>query len=496
MFSIGRLVVSTPIGWICDTYRHRIALLVSGAILTVGAFLWANVLSFNSIIPLYIAQFLLGLGTGSLGVTRAYVSEQTKKEERTNALSLLTAIQYAGFAVTPLFGAMLILLGRNVSTTEAIITPAIFIFFISLICLILLIHPFKDLEYFTEEITTNNQYEILQQYDVEKSSTTVVDEMTSASTSSTSSRNTTAVNDEGKLGEEDEEEKEGKDSIIQNIAKNKRMEIFEITSEEIGQNNLEPYLELSDNHRYWILALMVLLNFSTRGAVAIYETQISSILLDDYQLSQTQFGLIISIAGMIGTMQLIFFKQIWTNYWSDYSLMVFGLIIMSFAQGFVIDWGPNYHKPIWMLILAIGLVYSLGYPVANTAVLGCFSKLQKTKKQGLMQSLFALVGSLARVCMPVLSGYFEKYVEENSSFGLAGILMAISLIGTAYFQTRIIRASSTLSEDQLDFKYLRDILLQPDTDRWSSQQIIMIVLCLLLVGAIIGSMLDWGVAGW
>jgi len=44
---------------------------------------------------------------------------------------------------------------------------------------------------------------------------------------------------------------------------------------------------------------MMLLNFTTRGAIAVYETQGSQILLDDYGLSQLQLGAIVSSAGLV-----------------------------------------------------------------------------------------------------------------------------------------------------------------------------------------------------
>jgi len=42
---------------------------------------------------------------------------------------------------------------------------------------------------------------------------------------------------------------------------------------------------------------MMLLNFTTRGAIAVYETQGSQILLDDYGLSQLQLGAVVTSAG-------------------------------------------------------------------------------------------------------------------------------------------------------------------------------------------------------
>jgi hypothetical protein len=45
--------------------------------------------------------------------------------------------------------------------------------------------------------------------------------------------------------------------------------------------------------------LMMFLNFTTRGGIAVYETQGSQILLDEYNLPQWQLGLLVSIAGTL-----------------------------------------------------------------------------------------------------------------------------------------------------------------------------------------------------
>ena len=51
-------------------------------------------------------------------------------------------------------------------------------------------------------------------------------------------------------------------------------------------------------------------------------------------------------------------------------------------------------------------------------VLGSFSTIQKAGRQAKAQGQFALMGSLARVIFPILSGLVEQYCEETSSFAL------------------------------------------------------------------------------
>lgn len=51
-------------------------------------------------------------------------------------------------------------------------------------------------------------------------------------------------------------------------------------------------------------------------------------------------------------------------------------------------------------------------------VLGSFSTIQKAGRQAKAQGQFALMGSLARVVFPILSGLVEEYFEETAAFAL------------------------------------------------------------------------------
>ena len=55
---------------------------------------------------LILSQTILGLGSGTLGVTRAFVAEVTAQRNRTTYMAWITAVQYAGFTMTPFIGAL------------------------------------------------------------------------------------------------------------------------------------------------------------------------------------------------------------------------------------------------------------------------------------------------------------------------------------------------------------------------------------------------------
>ena len=64
--------------------------------------------------------------------------------------------------------------------------------------------------------------------------------------------------------------------------------------------------------------------------------------------------------------------------------------------------------------------------------------LQKSGRQAGAQGQFALMGSLARVFLPIISGYFEFYIEESSSFSIVLILMAVSSIGVLFHYEKVL----------------------------------------------------------
>jgi len=97
-------------------------------------------------------------------------------------------------------------------------------------------------------------------------------------------------------------------------------------------------------------------------------------------------------------------------------------------------------------MVAIVLVYSVGYPVANSAALGIFSQLPK-RTRAAEQGRFALAGSVARCVAPIVTGYME-HSERTSSFSFALILCGVSFAWTS-FLLREIRLLNKDSDDSV-----------------------------------------------
>jgi MFS family permease len=66
----------------------------------VGCILFAHVYIIGSLWFLIFSQIVLGVGSATLGVTRAYVAEITATRQRTMYMALLTAVQYGAFSGT------------------------------------------------------------------------------------------------------------------------------------------------------------------------------------------------------------------------------------------------------------------------------------------------------------------------------------------------------------------------------------------------------------
>lgn len=113
-FSFGRIIVSPLFGHWSVLYGYSKVLLMSCALLFLGTLLYAQAQNVGSPSFLILAQSVLGIGSGTLGVTRAFVAEVTATRTRTRYMMWITAVQYGGFTVTPFFGALFIkILGDN-----------------------------------------------------------------------------------------------------------------------------------------------------------------------------------------------------------------------------------------------------------------------------------------------------------------------------------------------------------------------------------------------
>ena len=358
MFSLGRLIVTVPLGYFCDKYRHKLSLQIAAIVLFAGSILWANAYTTKSLAALYVAQLLMGFGSGSLGVTRSYVVEQCKQESRTDVLAVMTALQYAGFTCSPLIGSLFAHIGGQSSLYWSYALPAYFL-------------------------------GLLVWYSLIAISTCLED--------------------------------------IQLVPKNPIPPQASVRS--------PAFSVLSATEITKIVGTLIVLNVTTKGSISVYETMGMEIATTDYAISNVLFGSIVTICGSVGFVNLLFFKQIWTSRFNDVELILIMTMIMILGQLiYFAYWGK---KPtVGAFLVCIVLFYAIGYPVGHTAVLGAFSKIQKSGPQAALLGWFASAGSLSRIIIPLISGNLDIWYD-NSPFLVVILLLCSASVLTVHFRPRI-----------------------------------------------------------
>jgi hypothetical protein len=117
----------------------------------------------------------------------------------------------------------------------------------------------------------------------------------------------------------------------------------------------------------------MLLNVSTKGSISAFETLGVSIAESHFDMASSRAGVIVASCGSIGVIALLSMGHL-AKFLTDIQLICGGMLIMSFgvlSLGFLEQDSVN---PSWKFCTAIFLIYSVGYPIGHTAVIGLFSK--------------------------------------------------------------------------------------------------------------------------
>jgi ceroid-lipofuscinosis MFS transporter 7 len=114
------------------------------------------------------------------------------------------------------------------------------------------------------------------------------------------------------------------------------------------------------------------------------------------------------------------------KHFSDIQLIVGGMSIMvvGISSLTLISDDPDANGK-WRFVFAIFMLYSVGYPIGHTALLGLFSKIVGRRPQGTLMGWFASAGSLARILFPVMTGYVAS-VDIKDVFVILGSILSAS----------------------------------------------------------------------
>jgi len=379
-FSFGRIIVSPIFGTWSINKGYTKTLLTSCSILLIGTLFYAQAPILGSPYFLILAQATMGVGSGTLGVTRAFVADVTPHRNRTKYLSWLTAVQFAGFTVTPILGSFITEWFKN--EEDDYFQLGIFI-----------LSPYSAPAYFMTIMCAGVITLILVYF---------------------------------------------KDRPREPAIDAKRMK--RTPSEVIELSNERTFFSLMNYYEAALLGCMAL-NVVTKGSIGSFETLGVVIANDSFGIENTQAGFIIGTCGLIGVFVLLSMGHI-AIFLSDIQMIVFGTFVLLVGNFILIGVEKQDDNPTWRYIISIFMVYSLGYPIGHTAVIGLFSKIVGRRPQGTLQGMFASAGSLARIIFPITSGYISHYFGTTSLFILIISVLVLTIIFTLSFGKVLIKLSS------------------------------------------------------
>ncbi|KAL3944347.1 MAG: hypothetical protein SGBAC_001594 [Bacillariaceae sp.] len=311
-FSFGRILVSPMFGTWSVTHGYTQTLLISCSVLLVGTLFYAQAQNVGRAEFLIFAQILLGIGSGTLGVTRAFVAEITPRRNRTTYMAWITAVQYAGFTVTPLVGAIFNLILKNTDVKFGLIR----------------INMYTAPAYFMSVIVALTLY-MLSKYFQDRSRS---------------------------QNPKDIKKKSAKRSAIDDHANQMTL---------VG-------LSIYD----CCIVGCMMLNVSTKGSIGCFETLGLSIADSQFGIESTMTGTIVGICGTIGVVSLLSMGKL-SQFFNDIQLISGGMFVMAIGILSLTAIEEDGDNPSWRYILSIFMIYSIGYPIGHTAVIGLFSKNPK-----------------------------------------------------------------------------------------------------------------------
>lgn len=359
-FSFGRVLSSPHLGRWSSRQGYRKVLTVTSIIILIGSLM--NTMATTSF-WLIAAQIVVGVGSGTLGVTRSFVAQRTEGNERSAMIARLTAVQYSGFTVTPLIGSFLAWYFGDYDAQfgpfhlNAYTSPAFFMVLLSALGAVLLNTCFED--YIPEQFLGKAKYAPLRQ------------------------------SVEAGVKDEEGDQEEAKER------------------EDMDFRSVSSWTEID-----WCIFSGLLLNVATKGSVGVFETMGVGVATQRFGMTPSVAGLVVSGCGAVGVTALLFNKPMVDAY-HDTGLMVGGVLVMIVSCLFMLKWWPHGD---WQFVLSIFTMYASGYPIGHTAVLTWFSKLSKQASQGFLQGWFGSAGSLGRILLPAISGVIAEYFGYDTLF--------------------------------------------------------------------------------
>mmetsp|Transcript_20804 Transcript_20804/g.29912 ORF Transcript_20804/g.29912 Transcript_20804/m.29912 type:complete len:491 (+) Transcript_20804:87-1559(+) len=381
-FSAGRILSSPILGSLSESYGYRVILLISSVVVFVGCLTYAFS---TSVSMLLAAQIIIGVGSGTLGVTRSYVAENTTRKNRSELMAYLTAVQYMGFTVTPIIGSLLSFWGNEcqrraaetlygdssmsagrmeVISINEFSAPALFMGLMAALSAFLFAVAFNEKSQLPPASNSEEEVELLRR--------------------NNASRTSTAHS--------------------------------ELTSNSEGETDATVW-------RDRLIIGGCILNGLVKGSIGVYETVGADYGSSNIALTRVEIGYTFSSLGACGVIALLLYPSLLLRC-TEIQLVIGGVVIMI-ASCLLFCSMHFTGGLVSIFVLGVALMYAVGYPVGHTALLCLFAKIVRSGPQGTLLGWFGASGSLARVVFPLLAGVISEYVNDSVVF----MLLTVVLLG-------------------------------------------------------------------
>lgn len=378
-FSFGRVLVLPLLGHLSNVYGTRFVNKITLLLLASGSFLFSLVLNVRKMWFMLLANLLIGVGSGNLGVTFSYASAVTPRRKRTSYLALCCAIQYAGTTGTPFIGSLYVWLfgektKRGFPEINEFTAPALTMCILCL-CAFALVHfQFKD----APKKDAKQQKKIMS-------------------------------------------------------SRQQAYDSFANTPLCFGKTSLYTVILIS----------CMFLNAFGKGPMSCFETLGIEFAESLYGIDHANAGLIVASCGLLGCIILFLVKLSFSKHEDSSVIMVGILLFaLGITMNMNLDENNAEQNSVWRFAFSMFLAYSVGYPVCHTATVGLFSKIAGRRPQGVLLGFFSMVGSISRVLFPIMAGFIVSDGDADKLFILLLCFLGISTTYLLLFRKTLTRLAS------------------------------------------------------
>jgi len=367
-FSFARFFAAPFFGWWSNKRSHKEVMLVCLCFLIAGNLVYAL---YPPPWVLLVSRIVVGIGAGTLGQSRGYVSQVTTKEDRTRFVAYLTVSQFAGFAVTPGVSILLSyvdfdLFGFEWLETDGYSSAGYLLAMLSLITFVVVWFVFVDPPKIVPQPTPPKEKK---DYDVS-----------------------------GRFY-------------------------------EAAANSVIALVRDPDFRKILLFSGLI---FATRTAVAVVETASAQITQSSFSWDSQTLSYYLCGLGVLGTGILIALPFVCKRLGAIGEGLLLCLGVFSLAVGMVLMM-PFRHDTMdqYTFVVGLGFTWSLGSALCQTLIISYLSQILNPDSQGAVMGWLASLGSVSRIIGAVWTGFALAGAGGASlALGAPAILMTLCLVGT------------------------------------------------------------------